>query len=108
MNVQLDMLSANAVRVSWDSIDIPEITGYNVYYAKIRAPNEEMTMSFPSSSNSVVFVYNARYRFQVMAVADLGGTVFAGQRSVPVEFPVGELEFLGYASILYKATFLVV
>ena len=32
MNVVVEIASDTSVRVSWDSVDIPEITGYTVYY----------------------------------------------------------------------------
>lgn len=98
MNVEVDILSANAVRVSWDSINIPEVTGYTVYYTKTRyrtdkIQNEDMAINLTSSLNSLVFIYDDEYRFQVIAVADLEGIVMRGQRSTLVESPNGEMEF---------------
>ena len=34
MNVVVEVVSATSVRVSWDRIDLPEITGYTVYYSQ--------------------------------------------------------------------------
>ena len=34
MNVEVEISSATSVRVSWDRLDIPEITGYIVYYSQ--------------------------------------------------------------------------
>ena len=40
--IELEDLSATSVRVSWDRLDIPEITGYIVYYNQ--TGNSEMVI----------------------------------------------------------------
>jgi hypothetical protein len=101
--VSVEVVSANSVRVSWDSIDIPEITGYTVYYSQTgnrERQSEEGSVTVPSSDNSVVIeglVNNEEYQFQVAVIAVLDGDMIIGQRSMlstivvalPVTTPVG-------------------
>ena len=42
MNVEVEVVSASSVRVSWDSLDIPEITGYIVYYSQTIKASETL------------------------------------------------------------------
>ena len=60
INIMVMATSATSVRVSWDRLDIPEITGYIVYYSQ--TGNSEMitietSVSVQSSQNSVM-IYN--------------------------------------------------
>ena len=85
--IQLEALSATSVRVSWDRLDIPEITGYIVYYSQ--TGNSEMvpTQHFINVFSSTNFVLltdltsNVEYQFEVVAVAKLDGDVVVGERS---------------------------
>ena len=88
MNVEVKVVSDTSVRVSWDSVDIPEITGYTVYYSQTgnRKRQSEEPITVPSSDNSVHVVIegllnNLEYQFQVVAIAELDGDVIMGQRS---------------------------
>ena len=86
MNVEVEVVSDTSVRVSWDSVDIPEITGYTVYYSQTgnRRQSEE-SITVPSSNNSVVIeglLNNVEYQFQVVVIAELDGDVIMGQRSL--------------------------
>ena len=72
------------LRVSWGSVDIPEITGYTVYYRQTgnRKRQSEESITVPTSDNSVVIeglLNNVEYQFQ--AIAELDGDVIMGQRS---------------------------
>ena len=87
MNVEVEVVSDTSVRVSWDSVDIPEITGYTVYYSQTgnRKRQNEESITVPSSDNSVVIeslLNNMEYQFQVVAIAELDGDVIIGQRSL--------------------------
>ena len=87
MNVELEVVSDTSVRVSWDSVDIPEITGYTVYYSQTgsRKRQSEESITVPSSDNSVVIeglLNNVEYQFQVVVIAELDGDVIMGQRSL--------------------------
>jgi hypothetical protein len=85
MMVSVEVVSANSVRVSWDSIDIPEITGYTVYYSQTGNRERQSEVTVPSSDNSVVIeglVNNEEYQFQVAAIAVLDADMITkGQRS---------------------------
>ena len=86
MNVVVEVVSDTSVRVSWDSVDIPEITGYTVYYSQTgnRKRQSEEFITVPSSNNSVVIeglLNNVEYQFQVVAIAELDGDMIMGQRS---------------------------
>ena len=87
MNVEVEVVSDTSVRVSWDSVDIPEITGYTVYYSQTgnRKRQSEESITVSSSDNSVVIeglLNNVEYQFQVVAIAELDGDVIMGQRSL--------------------------
>ena len=87
MNVEVEIVSDTSVRVSWDNVDIPAITGYKIYYNQTgnrkRQSGESITV--PSSDNSVVIeglLNNVEYQFQVVAIAELDGDVIMGKRSI--------------------------
>ena len=85
MNVRVEELSSTLFRVSWDSIDIMEITNYTVYYSASGSRRNEQFFTLPSSQNSVVIgnlLSDVDYQFHVAAVALLYGDVrVMGQRS---------------------------
>ena len=87
MNVEVEIVSDTSVKVSWDSVGIPEITGYTVYYSQTgnSKRQSEESITVPSSDNSVVIkglLNNVEYQFQVVAIAELDGDVIIGQRSL--------------------------
>ena len=68
----LEVVSANSIQVSWDRLDIPEITCYIVYYSQ--TGNSEIFTTVSGSENSVTIenlLTNFEYQFQVVAVAEL-------------------------------------
>ena len=82
--MEVEVVTDMSVRVSWDALDIPEITGYIVYYSQ--TCGNALSRNVANSSNSVVIgdlVNNAEYQFQVAAIADLDGVVVIGERSIP-------------------------
>ena len=72
------------MRVSWDTLDVPEITGYIVYYSQT-GNSEKVTIANALRSTSFVVVTdltsNVEYQFEVVAVAELGGAVVIGERT---------------------------
>ena len=58
--IQLEVLSATSVRVSWDRFDIPEITGYIVYYSQTMNSEMVPTQHFINvfSSTNVLRTFN--------------------------------------------------
>ena len=84
MNTELFVTSATSVRVSWDRLDIPEITGYIVYYSQTEMVTTEQSVNVPISQNSVLIedlMTDVEYQFEVLAVAELDGDVVMGERS---------------------------
>ena len=85
--IQLEVLSATSVRVSWDRFDIPEITGYIVYYSQTMNSEMVPTQHFINVFSSTNFVLltdltsGAEYQFEVVAVAELDGDTVMGERS---------------------------
>jgi hypothetical protein len=86
MNIKVKLVTANSARVSWDSIDMANITQYIVYYSqKGQEQAKELSATVIGSINSVVInglVNNVQYQFQVVAVAELDGDEVIGQRSM--------------------------
>ena len=84
MNVRVEELTSTSVRVSWDRIDITEITNYTVYYSATGSKRNEQSVT-ATSQNSVVIgnlLSDVDYQFQVAGVALLYGDVrVMGQRS---------------------------
>ena len=84
MNVRVEELTSTSVRVSWDRIDITEITNYTVYYSATGSRRNEQSITVSSFQNSVMIddlLSNVEYQFQVAAVALLYGNVrVKGQR----------------------------
>ena len=77
MNVEVEITSATSVRVSWDRLDIPEITGYIVYYSQRQRDIKHIF----SLKNSVIIdnlLSDVEYQFEVVAVAELDGDVVTG------------------------------
>ena len=77
MNVEVEISSATSVRVSWDRLDIPEITGYIVYYSQRQRDIKHIF----SLENSVIIdnlLSDVEYQFEVVAVAELDGDVVTG------------------------------
>ena len=101
MNVRVEKLTSTSVRVSWDRIDIMEITSYTVYYNATGSRRNEQSIIVASSQNSLVIgnlMSNVEYKFQVVAVALLYGDVrVMGQRSVPT---CSDLSGQYYSSLL--------
>jgi hypothetical protein len=91
MNVEVEVVSTTSVKVSWKNIiDIPEITGYTVYYSQMgnkKRQTGEKFMTVSSSAYSVVIgglANNAEYEFEVVAIVELNGVVvLMGERSMP-------------------------
>ena len=85
MNVMAEILAAGLVRVSWDRLDIPEITSYVVYYSRQSAIEESLSVNVSSSEKSVIIddlMTGVEYQFQVVAEAQLiNGEILVGERS---------------------------
>ena len=87
VNTMIEIVSSTSVRVSWDRLDIPEITGYIVYYSQTgnseMVTSTERSINVSNSTNFVVvpsLVISAEYQFEVVAVAELNGEGTVGPR----------------------------
>ena len=84
MNITVVKLSATSLRVSWDRLDIPEITGYLIYYTQTEMLASEESLMVSSSehfANIEDLMTDVEYQFQVVAVAELDGDIIMGERS---------------------------
>ena len=78
----VEVLSATSIQVSWDILDIPEITRYIVYYSQ--TGNSEMITTVSGRTYSVTIdnlLTNVEYQFQVVALTEIDGDVVMGERS---------------------------
>ena len=82
MNITVEMLSNTSVNVSWESIDTSEPTiSYRVYYNQ---PGN-IIVFVNNLGNSIVIddlICNVEYMFYVVAIAEVDGQTFTGQRSM--------------------------
>ena len=85
-NVLVDVLTLTSIRVSWDRLDIPEITQYLVYYtqtAKMKRQVESL-VQVPATASFVIInnlATDRQYLFAVQAQVFLDGTIVVGARS---------------------------
>ena len=87
LNVEVEVVTDVSVSVSWDSLDIPKVTGYTVYYNQTRNGGNEQSVNVTNSTNFVVInnlINNVEYQFQVAAIAELDGILIVGERSIVV------------------------
>ena len=90
MNMEVMVVSGSSVRVSWDSVDLPEITGYIIHYSQVTDSMEAMIIeqSVTLFSTDTSFILenhleaDVEYQFELQAVAEINGIVYAGNRSV--------------------------
>ena len=86
-NIVVALITDALIQVSWDSVMLPELTGYIVYYSQIdptRTVTTERSVNVSSSDTSARIenlIGNVQYQFEVVAVAELYGDVVTGQRS---------------------------
>ncbi len=83
MNIRVEMVTSTSARVSWDTINMPGISGYIVYYTKAGNSNEQ-SVSFAGSSAATV------YQFASVAVQNLNGIEILGPRPAPLIMRIAE------------------
>ncbi len=90
MNIRVEIETSTSTIVSWNAIDLPEITGYIVYYSLTgnRKRQAERSVDVSGSSATTVLIENlakiAEYQFTAVAVANLDGAEILGPRAMPV------------------------
>jgi hypothetical protein len=87
LDVRVEQVSDSSVNVSWNALsNIPEVTGYRVYYSQIVRQAGEMSMDITDPSQDSVIIGNlessVQYQFQAVAIAMLGGMELVSNRSV--------------------------
>ena len=101
----MTVISDTAVNVSWTRLaEIQEITNYTVYYSLVsggrrKRQDDEMSETFPATASSGLIdnlTPNAKYTFQVVAVAFFQGMRIDGERPQPqdvvqITLSLGEL-----------------
>ena len=104
-------LSVTSVNVSWENVTVPGIVSYIVYYRPTNTieRRNERSVTVPSSEDSVVIedlIANVEYQFQVATIAQLGGTLFTGQRShqTSIKIPLPTTADTGNYTSYYRAT----
>ena len=90
-NIELEAVSASALLVTWDTLDLPELSHYVLYYSPTLNTGEviETAITLDHSAEYVLvrgLLQDVEYQFQLVAVADLtsvGLGVVSGERVVP-------------------------
>ncbi len=102
MDISVDIVTSTSARVSWDAINIPEISGYIVYYSltgnrKRQVEQVEECVDVPGSSTTTVLIEDlvngAEYQFTVVALANLNGANISGSRAMPIVMAVSPGEY---------------
>lgn len=105
MNIQVSVISATSVKVSWDSIEMLKSTeyrlyGYKVYYNQKRSIKKQQlegSVTIPSYENNALIedlISNRVYQFQVETIFEVDREVVMGMRSPTVEAYLSTSELL--------------
>ncbi len=90
LDTRVEIVTSTSARVSWDTIDFFEISGYIVYYSLTgnRKRQAEKSVDVPGSSATTVLIEDlvngAEYQFTVVAVSNLNGANISGSRAMPI------------------------
>ena len=87
MGISAELLPDASVNVSWESFTLSGIVYYTIYYRPIETMGNQIDQSVtvPSSESSVVIedlMADVEYLFEVVAIAELEGHLFPGERSL--------------------------
>ena len=88
-NVVVTVLTSTSASVSWDRLQISEITHYVIYYqltenGKKKAIESLSVNSIKRSEDITGLINNAEYQFQVAAQAVVAGITIVGEKSPPI------------------------
>ena len=84
-NVRVETVGDTSVQVSWEIINISDMTHYTVFYNAVMRQLNEQSVDVPSSQNSVVIDNlrrNVAYTFQVAVIVQKEDTILTGNRSL--------------------------
>jgi len=76
-------VNATAVRITWRALEL-ELNYYTVLYSIVGRGGTERSITLSASETSVVvgrLVPGEEYMFQVVAVAEINGSIVEGERS---------------------------
>ena len=89
-DVEVEVVSDDSVRVSWDRVNLTKITGYTVYYSPTGngvVDGIETSLHVTNSMDSIVvgnLLSGVEYQFQVAATrVQPNGEMRTGRRSIP-------------------------
>lgn len=85
-SIEAEALSATSARVTWEPVDVAEVTGYLVYYRPLVAVRLDLEgeEKVPKTDSSVVIrnlMSNVEYWFEVAAVVEVNGRTLTGERT---------------------------
>lgn len=93
INATFTRLSSTAIQVSWTSPDLPEISGWIVYYSPNGSTAAEQSVNVTDGSQERVVVRslrsNVEYVFEVVVVVEVDRVTYLGERVV-AQFVMGE------------------
>ena len=83
-NVVATAVNATAVKVTWRTLEL-ELSYYTVLYSTVGGGGAERSVTLSASETSVVVVGGLapgeEYMFQVVAVAEINGSIVEGEKS---------------------------
>ncbi len=99
-NAEVEVVSGTSIRVSWDPITDPGISGYIILYTSLHVGdgNTIQQKSITSTEPLPVLISGlspgVEYQFQVQAVVVADGEVFLGESSAIVSATIGTVVHL--------------
>ncbi len=92
-NAEVVVVSGTSIRVSWDPITDPGISGYIILYTSTPDGNDTQQKNITSTEPLPVLISGlspgVEYQFQVQAVVEVNGEVFLGEKSESVTVTAG-------------------
>ncbi len=92
-NAEVEVVSDTSIRISWDPITDPGISGYIILYTSTSDGNDTQQKNITSTEPLPVLISGLspglEYQFQVQAVVEVDGEVFLGEKSENVTVTAG-------------------
>ncbi len=81
----IEVVNDTSIRVSWDPITDPGISGYIILYTTTSVGNDTQQKNITSTEPLLVLISGlspgVEYQFQVQAVVEVDGEAFLGEKS---------------------------